>query len=88
MNTATTTIPENRKRSVAFEYTVVEGDTLFSIGDRYKISTDALKYVNNLTDYSILKLGQKIVIPPVSVLEFLQGSNHYRFSVAVKVGYP
>ncbi len=68
INTATTLVPESRKRAEAFEYAVSEGDTLSSIGEKFKISIDALKYVNNLTDRSILAIGQKVVIPPVSGL--------------------
>ncbi len=68
INTATTLVPESRKRTEPFEHVISPGDTLSTIGERYKISTDALKYINNLTDYSILSIGQKIVIPPVSGL--------------------
>jgi len=68
VNTATTLVPESRKRAESFSYTVGEGDTLSSIGEKFKISSDALKYVNSLTDYSILSIGQTIVIPPVSGL--------------------
>lgn len=68
VQTATTTVPESRKRAESFEYTVQEGDTLSSIGEKFRISTDAIKYVNNLTDSSILSIGQTIVIPPVSGL--------------------
>ena len=68
VNTATTLVPESRERAESFIYTVSDGDTLSSIGEKFKISTDALKYVNNLTDYSILKIGQNVTIPPVSGL--------------------
>lgn len=68
LNTAMTVVPESRKRAESFEYTVVSGDTLSSIGNKFKISVDAIKYVNNLTDSSILKIGQVVVIPPISGL--------------------
>jgi murein DD-endopeptidase MepM/ murein hydrolase activator NlpD len=68
VNTATTLVPDSRKRAESFEYTVAQGDTLSSIGEKFKISTDALKYVNSLTDSSILSIGQTITIPPVSGL--------------------
>jgi murein DD-endopeptidase MepM/ murein hydrolase activator NlpD len=67
-NTAMTTIPEDRKRAESFEYTVVEGDTLSAIGEKFRISVDAIKYVNNLTDYTVLSIGQTIIIPPLSGL--------------------
>jgi murein DD-endopeptidase MepM/ murein hydrolase activator NlpD len=67
-NTALTTIPDSRKRAEPFTHTIREGDTLSSLGNEYKISVDAIKYVNNLNDASVLSLGDEIVIPPVSGL--------------------
>lgn len=65
---ALTTIPAARQNVDSFSYGVQSGDTLYSIGTKFKISIDALKYVNSLTDNSILKVGQEIIIPPVSGL--------------------
>lgn len=67
-NMATTVVPESRKRNQPFTYTVAAGDTLSSIGNRYKISVAALEYVNGLSDNTILKVGQELTIPPVSGL--------------------
>ncbi len=67
-NIALTSIPEDRKGSKAFTYTVQGGDTLSSIGAKFRISVDALKYVNNLTDASVLHVGDKLTIPPVTGL--------------------
>lgn len=67
-NITTTQIPEERKRTEPFTYTVQGGDTLSGIGSKFKISTDAVKYVNGLNDSSILRPGQEITIPPVSGL--------------------
>lgn len=65
---AVTTIPESRKKSEPFSYFVESGDSLSSIGNKFKISVDAVKYVNNLNDNSVLKVGQELVIPPVTGL--------------------
>src|SRR3990172_13176455 len=65
---AVTTLPEERKRTEALVYKIEPGDTLYSIGEKFKISADALKYVNNLSDNSILKIGQDITVPPVAGL--------------------
>lgn len=65
---ATTLIPDERKQTESFVYTIKSGDSLSTIGEQFKISTDALKYVNSLTDNSILAVGKAIVIPPVSGL--------------------
>lgn len=67
-NTALTTIPEDRKRAESFEYTVQSGDTLSSIGQKFKIALDALEYVNGLTDNSVLSVGDVLTIPPISGL--------------------
>lgn len=67
-NTALTTVPDDRKQTESFAYTVQGGDTLSSIGQRFKISTDALQYVNGLTDDSLLSVGDTLTIPPVSGL--------------------
>jgi murein DD-endopeptidase MepM/ murein hydrolase activator NlpD len=83
-NTALTTVPESRKRGESFTYTVQGGDTLSGIGNRFKISTDALKYVNNLTDNSVLKVGQEVTIPPVSGLIHTVESGDTLTSIAQK----
>lgn len=85
---ATTLIPESRKRTEYFDYTVQPGDTLSGIGQKFKISADALKYVNNLTDGSILKVGNKLSIPPVSGLIHKVESGDTLASIAKKYDVP
>lgn len=59
-------VPEERKRNETIKYTVQSGDTLFSIGQNYKISVDALRYINSLSDADSLSVGQVLSIPPIS----------------------
>lgn len=66
VETTLTLIPEERKRSESIDYTVKGGDTLFSIGNEFKISVDAIRYVNNLGDSDTIKPGQVLVIPPIT----------------------
>ncbi|HSX39708.1 MAG TPA: M23 family metallopeptidase [Candidatus Saccharimonadales bacterium] len=87
-NVALTTIPENRKRDVAITYTVLGGDTLSGIGSKFRISTDALKYVNNLSDTDYLKPGQQITIPPVAGLIHKVSSGDTLQSIATKYDVP
>jgi len=61
---------------------------LYGIGEKFKISVDAIKYVNNLTDYSVLKPGQKITIPPVSGLIHKVQDGDTLQSIAVKYDVP
>ncbi|SMC70157.1 glucosaminidase domain-containing protein [Pedobacter africanus] len=42
-------------------YTVKQGDTLYGISKKFKISIDDLKSLNNLTDTGI-KIGQKLIL--------------------------
>jgi LysM repeat protein len=43
------------------KYTVVKGDSLYSISKKFNISIDDLKKKNNLTDNTI-SLGQSIIV--------------------------
>lgn len=58
-------IPTSKSEPIAYndasKYTVVKGDTLYSISKRFNISVDDLKRKNNLTDNS-LSLGQTIIV--------------------------
>ncbi len=46
---------------IAQSYTVVTGDTLYSISKRFGLTVEELKTLNNLTDNKI-KLGQKLTV--------------------------
>lgn len=48
------------------EYTIQPGDTLSSIAEQFDISLETLLWANNLSQNSILKPGQNLVILPVS----------------------
>jgi murein DD-endopeptidase MepM/ murein hydrolase activator NlpD len=87
-NVATTEVPDVRKRTESFSYTIEGGDTLSGIGEKFKISTDAIKYVNNLTDSSILEVGSTITIPPISGLIHEVESGDTLASIAEKYDVP
>lgn len=48
------------------EYIVQPGDNLWSIAERFDISLDTLLWANDLTKSTLIQIGQKLVIPPVS----------------------
>ncbi len=85
---AATLVPESRKRTTYTTYSVRPGDTLSSIGQQFKISTDAIKYVNNLTDNSILAVGKELSIPPVSGLIHTVKEGDTLASIATKYDVP
>ena len=87
-NTALTTLPENRQRTEYLAYKVEQGDSLYSIGNKFKVSTDALKFVNNLYDGSILRIGQEIAIPPISGLIHKVEAGDTVASIARKYSVP
>ncbi len=63
-----TLIPE-RPRTDFIRYTVVAGDTLYDIADRYHISADTLVWTNGLEENpDLLRLGQQLIILPVNGL--------------------
>ncbi len=83
-NIALTEIPEDRKKSEPFSYTVQRGDNLSSIGAKFRISVDAIKYVNNLTDNSVLQVGDEITVPPVAGLIHTVDSGDTLSAIAQK----
>jgi murein DD-endopeptidase MepM/ murein hydrolase activator NlpD len=58
--------PEDRPRDEVFEYEVQPGDTLSTIGEKFQISVETIRYANDLADVDDLSPGQKLVILPVS----------------------
>jgi len=53
-------------KKVITEYIVEEGDTLSSLSQKFNISLNTILLANNLKSNSILKLGQKLIILPVT----------------------
>lgn len=45
------------------EYVVVSGDTVGTIAERFQVSTNTIRWANNLTS-DTLRVGQKLTIPP------------------------
>ena len=46
-----------------FKYTVVAGDSLWSISRRYGVKVQAIWYLNNIKENAILKIGKVLYIP-------------------------
>lgn len=54
------------KREKIINYTVVDGDTVWSIAKKFNITTNTIKWANNLGDIDSVKPGQIIQILPIS----------------------
>ncbi|MEI7603426.1 MAG: peptidoglycan DD-metalloendopeptidase family protein [bacterium] len=65
-------------------YQVQNGDTLSSIATKFGITVDTLTYVNQLNDYSILKVGTSLKILPVSGILYKVNSGDTLTSIAKK----
>jgi LysM repeat protein len=48
------------------QYTVVAGDTLAKLSDRYDVSIDAILWANDMRTGDVLKPGSTLKIPPIS----------------------
>ncbi len=53
-------------KSIITEYIVEEGDSLWSLAEKFSISIDTIRWANDLTEKSVIKPGQRLVILPVS----------------------
>ncbi len=59
------------------EYTVKNGDTLSSLSTKFNITSDTIKWANNITDENSIKPGAKLTILPVSgILYTSNGSEN------------
>lgn len=56
----------DKPRSEMLEYTVAKGDTLSGISQKYSISSDSIRWANNLDTATSIKPGQTLKIPPVT----------------------
>jgi murein DD-endopeptidase MepM/ murein hydrolase activator NlpD len=60
-----TSIASVRPANKVTKYSVQDGDTLSTIGEKFGVSADALRYSNSLASDNGLKVGTEISIPPV-----------------------
>ena len=72
-----------KPRSEIFEYKVEDGDTISSIAKKFGISTDTIKWANDLTSDSI-KPGDSLKILPVTGVSHIVKSGDSLESVAKK----
>ena len=76
-------IVEAKPRDRVIEYQVVEGDTLSIISEKFSVSTNTIKWANNLNSDSI-RLGQSLKILPVTGVMHTVSKNETIYTIAKK----
>ena len=77
---------EKPKNSTISIYTVVEDDTLSGIAKLFKVSPDTILWANDLPRNAVLKIGQTLVILPVTGVRYTVKSGDTLASIAKKFG--
>ncbi|MBC2710666.1 MAG: LysM peptidoglycan-binding domain-containing protein [Desulfosarcina sp.] len=54
--------PPVKKAAATKTHTVAAGDTLFSIGRRYNLSVEELKFINKLPEGEVIHVGQRLTV--------------------------
>lgn len=80
----THTIISQKPRSEIIEYQVESGDTISSIAQKFNISSDTIKWANDLENINQVKPGQTLKILPVSGVSHIVKSGDTLESVAKK----
>jgi murein DD-endopeptidase MepM/ murein hydrolase activator NlpD len=64
---------KEKKKSSGWQYVVKKGETLWQISKKFKVPLEDLLYYNGLSENSIIKAGDKIVIPGVKPQAIIAG---------------
>ena len=74
----------DKVRDKVLEYTVIGGDTVTGIAEKFDISTDTIRWENNLTTINAIKPGQVLRILPVTGVRHKVGRGETIYSIAKK----
>lgn len=80
----THTTVSQKDRDKIEDYEVKSGDTISTIAEKFKVSTDTIKWANDLENVNSIKPGEKIKILPVSGVSYIVKSGDSLESVAKK----
>jgi murein DD-endopeptidase MepM/ murein hydrolase activator NlpD len=56
---------KEKKKNSGWQYVVEKGESLWQISKKFKVSLSDLLYYNDLTENSVIKVGDKLAIPGV-----------------------
>ena len=59
-----------KKRTETEHYTVVSGDTVYSIAKRFNVTANTIIWENGLNKYGFIKLGQELIILPTTGITY------------------
>lgn len=71
-------------RDRIIEYVVKEGDTLSTIGEKFGISVDTIRWQNSLASRDAIKIGQSLEILPVTGVSHKVSKGDTVYSIAKK----
>jgi len=77
---------EKSKNATISVYVVREGDTLTGIAKLFRVSPSTILWANDLSRNSVLKVGQTLVILPVTGVRYTVESGDTLVSIAKKFG--
>jgi murein DD-endopeptidase MepM/ murein hydrolase activator NlpD len=80
----TETLVSQKVRDKTLEYSVMPGDTVGTIAEKFGVSTDTILWQNDLEAKSNIKAGQKLEILPVSGLSHKVSKGDTIYSIAKK----
>jgi len=75
----------SKKTGIAI-YTVKEGDSLSEIAEEYGVSTKTILWANDIRDASTIRIGDELIILPVSGVQHKVASGETLQSIAKKYG--
>lgn len=78
------TIPPADEKPIITTYTVAQGDTLSTVAAKFDISSNTIRWANNLDAKATLKLGQKLIILPVTGIEYTVKNGDTLSGIATK----
>lgn len=79
-----TSISTKDYRDKIIEYTVQEGDTVSTIAEKFNVSSDTIRWENDLKSKDSIKQGQTLKILPVTGVSHKVGKGDTVYSIAKK----